>query len=141
MPLTVTQAKVLASHLSALRYSLTGGTSPEHPPEFSPNEVISSLILELGPHISPLLSEAITKGCKIDPQLTGKQFNNICDAIDKAEDELQNCIDAETPPGRSFREIIAALLEQLMPILIQIIIGFLLEPDPKPPKGFIPPKK
>ncbi len=138
MPLTVTQAKVLASHLSALRYSLTGGLPQAEPPEFSPNDVISSLILELGPHVSPLLSEAILKGSGINPQLTGKQFDIFCDAIDAAEDDLQNCIDADISPGASFREIIAKLLEQLMPMLIQIVIGFLLEPDPKPLKGFIP---
>ncbi len=141
MPLTVTQSKVLASHLSALRYSISHDRTPKQEPDFSPNDVISSLVLELGPHISPLLSEAINHGKPLDAELTSKQYDAICDAIDKAEDELQNCIYAETPPGRSFREIIAALLEQLMPILIQIIIGFLLEPDPKPKKGFIPPKK
>ncbi len=141
MPLTVTQAKVFASHLNALRYSLTEGLPQSQPADFTPNDVISSLVLELGPHISPLLSEAIAKGYEITPKFTGKQFEDICETIYKAEEELKDCIDADIPPGRNFREIIAALLEQLMPLLIKIIISFLLEPDPKPDKGFIPPKK
>ncbi len=138
MPLTVTQTKVLASHLSALRYCLTARIPDEGPPEFGPNEVIGSLILELGPHVAPLVSEAITADKTLMEKLPAKQWNTFIETIDKAEDELQTCIDAEIPPGRSFREIIAALLEQLMPLLIQIIIGFLLEPDPVPKGRFSP---
>ncbi len=136
MPLTVTQTKVLASHFSALRYSLTPRQEKDGPPEFGANDVIGSMILELGPHLSPLLSEAIIAEKDILKKLDPKIHDTICETIDNIEDELQDCIDADIPPSRRFREIIAALLEQLMPMLIQIVIGFLLEPDTKPPERF-----
>ncbi len=133
MPLTTTQTKILASHLTALRYSLSGNQDELSHPDFGPHDVMGSLILELGPHISPLLSQAITADKNLLEKFNPKQINGIIDKIDTAEDVLQDCIDANIPPGKGFREIIAALLEQLMPILIQIIIGFLLEPETKPP--------
>ncbi len=124
MPLTTTQTQILGSHLAALSYAL----KPKHPSEklaeFTPNEVLSSMVLELGPAATPLLRTVILENT-IDPRhMDEDTLHCICDLCDKCTAELDNCICEETPPGLIFQGLFIKLLEKLLPILIEIFRDF-----------------
>lgn len=129
MPLTVTQAKILSAHLSQLSKSLNVNGDASDVEKFNSSEIIGSLIYELGPFILPGLSNAISNYSNLFDLAPVSQWTKISGLCASAAEELDVSIDTQVLPGRSFREIIAALLEEIAPILIQILIGLFIEPD------------
>ncbi len=136
MPLTTTQTQILGSHLAALSYAL----KPKHPSEklapFTPNEVLSSMVLELGPATTPLLRTIILENT-IDPrQINEDTLHCICDLCDKCTAELDNCICSNTPPGQIFQGLFIKLLRKLIPILIDMFRDFFKEDKPTKQRPF-----
>jgi len=127
MPLTTTQTQVMASHLAALRHALKPGGPPAEAANFSPNDVLSSMVLELGPGVIPLICDHIQQNPTDATQVDAATRGRICDTCDACITELDNCIGAEIPPGRIFQDLIAKLLKELWPILIKIFFDFFQE--------------
>ncbi len=127
MPLTTTQTQVLTSHLAALRHSLKSGGPPGKAAKFTPTDVLSSMVLELGHAAIPMMCDCICCNPIDKTQIDAATCDCICDLCDKCICELDNCIGAEIPPGRIFQGLIAKLLKELWPILVKIFLDFLQE--------------
>ena len=127
MPLTSTQTQILSSHLAALRSSLEHDVPSVKTAPFTPGDVLTSMVLELGPAAIPLICDCIGRNPIHATQIDRSSRDCICDLCDQCTYELDNCIRAETPPGRIFQGLIAKLLKQLWPILIKIFTDFLQE--------------
>jgi len=136
MPLTVTQTQVLNSHLAAFTRAINPPDPKIDHPGFEATDVMGSLVYELGPFVGPMLADLITSKHLDQTKIEPKQLERIYDLIDRAENELQTCLENQCPPSQSFKEIIIALLEQFGPILLQILISFLMEPEPKKTNQF-----
>jgi len=132
MSITSTQAQVFASHLAALRHSLNKGEPIDGAEVFDPGEVLASLTFELGPFVSPMLAESINQSNFKCDCIPADSLDTICESIDRCEDVLLASVESGIPPEKSFREIIAKLLEQLGPFMIQALIVFLMKEEPKP---------
>ena len=129
MPLSVTQTQVLAAHLTGLHQTINPESQSTNQPDFTIEQVLASMCQELGPFVLPMIANAIKNGNLFTSQLRPTQTESMLTLLDEAEADLETSLAEETAPGRSFLEIIAQLLEQLGPLLIQILIGFLREPD------------
>ena len=127
MPLTTTQTQVLASHLAALRSSLEPNRPSDRITPFTPTDVLTSMVLELGPAALPMICECICCNPIQAEQIDKSTRDCICDLCDQCTCELEICIKAETAPGRIFNGLIAKLLKQLWPILVKIFMDFLEE--------------
>ncbi len=130
MTLTVIQTQVLSSHLAALGHSLSQRQPSDEAPKFTPNQVLSSLVLELGPTALPMICESINTNAIELKQFTTTQLQCICDLCEECICELDNCIASDIPPGRIFQGLIARLIKELWPMFIQIFIDFLQENKP-----------
>ncbi len=129
MPLSTTQTQVMASHLAALSHSLTSVGSPDGPAKFTPNDVLASMVLELGPAIIPLMCDCICCNPINVTQINTNTIRKICILCDECICELDNCIGSETAPGRIFQGLIAKLLKEMWPMIVKIFMDFLKERD------------
>jgi len=132
MPLTVTQTKILTANLHQISelLKLKGLEATAQP--YHVAELIAATIYELGPFITPIVAEEIgqrTIDLSVLPDKTLQALSNI---LDETTEELQQSIDISVPPGATFRELIAKLFEQFGPMIIQMIITMLLNPQPFP---------
>jgi len=130
MPLTVTQANILRAHLVQMHKTLSNVGHEDSPENFRVPEILASLIHELGPFVVPDLSLALARQHLSSSDIPDIKRLDLLGLLDRAQADLQTCIDTHTMPGRSFREIIAALLQEFAPIIIQAIIAILLQPEP-----------
>lgn len=129
MPLTVTQAHILKAHLDQLSQILGNEGFKQVADNFTFSEVISSLIYELGPFIVPDLSNEIARNKVNVFDLQAEQRQKLRGLVDSALEELQTSLDTRILPGRSFREIIAEIIRQFSPLIIDALVNILLEPD------------
>ena len=129
MPLTVTQANILKMHLDQFSKILSHEGLEQVADNFTFSEVISSLIYELGPFIVPDLSNEIARNKVNAFDLPAEQRQKLRGLVDSAREELQTSLDTRILPGRSFREIIAEIIRQFSPLIIDALINILLEPD------------
>ena len=129
MPLTVTQANILKMHLDQFSKILSHEGLEQVADNFTFSEVISSLIYELGPFIVPDLSNEIARNKVNVFDLPAEQRQKLRGLVDSAREELQTSLDTRILPGRSFREIIAEIIRQFSPLIIDALINILLEPD------------
>jgi hypothetical protein len=129
MPLTVTQANILKLHLDQFSKILRNEGLQQSTDNFTFSEVVSTLIYELGPFIVPDLSNEIARKKVNISDLSAEQRQTLRGLVDSAREELQTSIDTRTLPGRSFREIIAEIIRQFSPFIIDALVNILLEPD------------
>jgi len=129
MPLTVTQANILKMHLDQFSKILSHEGLEQVADNFTFSEVLSTLIYELGPFIVPDLSNEIARNKVNVFDLPAEQRQKLRGLVDSAREELQTSLDTRILPGRSFREIIAEIIRQFSPLIIDALINILLEPD------------
>ena len=129
MPLTVTQANILKMHLDQFSKILSHEGLEQVADNFTFSEVLSTLIYELGPFIVPDLSNEIARNKVNVFDLPAEQQQKLRGLVDSAREELQTSLDTRILPGRSFREIIAEIIRQFSPLIIDALINILLEPD------------
>ena len=135
MSLTAMQTQILLSHLSALRAAITQENFPDSGQKITVQEVCGSLVNELGHTLPTILVAAIAHAKPARLAISATAYENLLDLLDQAEDQLNMDIDSDTPPAGKFRDILAKLFEELAPIILQILLGFLTEPDAKKTKS------
>ena len=136
MSFTAIECQTFAAHCGAIREALTHNPEKDPPLDHDCFDCCASLVHEIGPFVMPIIADFIITNDLVLDHLEPKKLDKLITLLEKLEEELQDCCHSGIPPGLNFRQIIAALLQDLGPILMQLIIGFLLEPSPKKRRKF-----
>jgi len=129
MSLTVTQSKVLSALLTELARSIKGTQCPETQTVFTTQQVIADIIYELGPFLGPMLADGIASRPTQPLMVHGENKAKIVALIESANEELQQSLNTLQAPGAAWREIIAQLIQEMAPMILQIIVSMLLSEE------------
>ncbi len=136
MTLTSIECQTLAAHCAAIRQALTHNPEIDPPLDHDCCDCIASLVHEIGPFVFPIIADFISTNNLTIAHLDPKKLDSLFTLLENLEEDLNDCCNSGQPPSRNFRQIIARLLQELGPVLMQLIIGFLLEPGPKKRRRF-----
>jgi hypothetical protein len=129
MRLTPINSQVILTHLKAFRHSINNELPSDDPLVFPTETVLASLFLSIGPQLSAIIHDGIIDSAITLPCFNQKEITEIDSLLDCAICSLEKSISENTPPSLNFKEIIAQLLERFGPIILELLIGILLQKD------------